>query len=382
VSVEATAPATIPISAPLLGPEVEELVLSVLRSGHLAQGPMVARLEELCAAMAGTRHAVALSNGTVALDAALELCGVRPGAEVITSPFTFVATLDAILRRRAVARFADICDDFTVDPASVAALMNPQTAVVLPVHLFGQMADMDAINLAAERYGVAVIEDAAQAHGASQRGRRAGSYGMGCFSFYGTKNVAAGEGGCLTTDDGIAAERLRVLRNQGMRARYDYVAIGANWRMTDVAAAIAIPQLLHLRELTRERRIHAARLTELLAADPRIETPRIASWRTHVWHQYTVLLPQECDRNEVIRAMARDGVQTGVYYPRLVWDYPPFRTHPGVIKADTPRARDAAARCLSVPVHPALHPGDVERIATSLLTAVAETAPVITRRLP
>jgi dTDP-4-amino-4,6-dideoxygalactose transaminase len=365
---------------PLLGPEVEDLVISVLRTGHLAQGPMVERFEELCAAMAGTAHAVALNSGTAALDAALELCGVRPGAEVVTSPFTFAATLNCILRRRAIARFADIGDDFTVDPGAVASLINPQTVAVLPVHIFGQMADMDAISLIAERYGIAIIEDAAQAHGATQRGRPAGSYGIGCFSFYATKNVAAGEGGCVTTDDGAAAERLRVLRNQGMRQRYDYAEIGMNWRMTDVAAAIAIPQLLRLRELTRKRRIHAARLTELLSADPRIETPRIAPWRAHVWHQYTVLLPPECDRNEVIRTMAADGVQTGVYYPRLVWEYGPFRAHPGVIKADTPRARDAAARCLSLPVHAALHPGDVERIAGALLTAVAETAPVIHRQ--
>jgi dTDP-4-amino-4,6-dideoxygalactose transaminase len=373
-------PRPISISAPLLGDEVEQLVVMVLRSGHLAQGPMVERFEELCAAMAGTAHAVALGNGSVALDAALELCGVRPGDEVITSPFTFAATLNAILRRRAVARFADIGEDFNVDPDSVTALMNPRTRAVMPVHLFGLMADMDAIAVAAARYGVAIIEDAAQAHGATQRGRPAGSFGFGCFSFYATKNVTAGEGGCLTTDDTAAADRLRVLRNQGMRDRYEYVQIGANWRMTDIAAAIAIPQLLRLRERTRQRRINAARLTELLAADPRIETPILAPWRTHVWHQYTVLLPRDCSRPDVMRAMARDGIQTGVYYPKLVWDHAPYRSHPGVIKAETPRALDAATRCLSIPVHPGLQPGDVERIASSLLMAVADAAPVITRQ--
>ncbi len=361
---------TIPISSPLLGREVEELVLSVIRSGRLAQGPMVERFEALCAEMAGTAHAVALCNGTVALEAALELSDVRPGAEVITSPFTFAATINAILRRGAVVRFADIGDDFTLDPLSVASLVGPRTVALMPVHLFGLMADMGAITKIAELNQLAVIEDAAQAHGASQEGRRAGSFGTGCFSFYATKNVAAGEGGCVTTSDPAAAERLRVLRNQGMRGRYDYVDIGVNWRMTDLAAAVAIPQLQHLAETNDVRRSNAAQLSGLLSADPRIETPAVPQGRTHVWHQYTVLLPRGCDRDGVVNAMADAGVQTGIYYPRLVWDYPPYRSHPGVCPSDTPRARDAAQRCLSLPVHPALAPGDVERIATALLGSV------------
>jgi perosamine synthetase len=367
---QAATAAHIPISAPQLGSEVEDLVLSVLRSGRLAQGPMVERFETLCADMAGTAHAVALSNGTVALEAALELCDVRTGDEVITSPFTFAATLNAILRRGAVARFADIGEDFTIDPLAVASLVGPRSVAVIPVHLFGLMADMRAISAVAGQQRLALIEDAAQAHGAAQDGRRAGSFGIGCFSFYATKNVAAGEGGCLTTDDPSAAERLRVLRNQGMRERYDYVDIGSNWRMTDIAAAIAIPQLLRLEEATEARRANAARLSDLLGADPRIRTPGVAHGRTHVWHQYTVLLPPGCDRQAVVQAMARDGVQTGVYYPKLVWDYPPYRAHAGVVRSDTPRARAAAERCLSLPVHPALQIGDVERIAWALLGAV------------
>jgi len=370
VSVQVARASTIPISAPQLGGDVEDMVLSVLRGGTLAQGPMVERFEALCAEMAGTAHAVALCNGTVALDAALELSNVRTGDEVITSPFTFAATLHAILRRGAIARFADIGDDFTIDPVGVASLLGPRTAAVVPVHLFGLMADMRVISAVTRSRRVALIEDAAQAHGAAQYGRSAGSFGLGCFSFYATKNVAAGEGGCMTTDDPELAERLRTLRNQGMRERYNYVDVGFNWRMSDVSAAIAIPQMHRLQESNRRRQANATRLTELLSAEPGIRTPSVPAGRSHVWHQYTVLLPQECDRQAVVEAMALDGVQAGVYYPRLVWDHAPFLEHPGVLRDDTPRARDAASRCLSIPVHPGLRDADVERVASSLLDAV------------
>ena len=270
------------ISAPQLGREVEALVLSVLRSGHLAQGPMVERFEALCTAMTGTAHAVAVSNGTVALDAALQVLDIGPGQEVITSPFTFAATINAILRSGASVRFADIGEDFTIDAASVAALVGPTTTAVMPVHLFGLPADMRALTSLAAAHGLAIIEDAAQAHGADVGGRRAGSFGVGCFSFYATKNVTSGEGGCVTTDDAMLAERLRVIRNQGMRGRYDYAIIGQNWRMTDVAAAIAIPQMEHLDEINAARRANAATLNALLAGNAWIATPVVPAGRGHV----------------------------------------------------------------------------------------------------
>jgi perosamine synthetase len=359
------------ISQPALGADVESLVLSVLRSGHLAQGTMVARFEELCAAMAQTRHAVALCNGTVALEAALALCDIGPGDEVITSPFTFAATLNAILGRGATARFADIGGDFCVTPQSVAALVGPRTKVLLPVHLYGLMADMAAISEIATRHRLAIVEDAAQAHGATQGSRYAGSFGLGVFSFYATKNVTSGEGGCVTTDNESLAEQLRVLRNQGMRARYEYLAIGRNWRMTDLAAAVAIPQMRRLKHINSRRRANADALTELLADDERITTPRVPVDRTHVWHQYTVLLPEDADRNAVVAAMSAAGVDAGVYYPRLVWDYDAYRDHPGVTRDETPVAASVARRCVSLPVHPGLDEADLERVASALLAALS-----------
>jgi perosamine synthetase len=358
------------ISAPQLGAEVEDLVLSVLRSGHLAQGPMVERFEALCTAMAGTAHAVAVSNGTVALDAALHVLDIGPGQEVITSPFTFAATINAILRSGASVRFADIGDDFTIEPGAAAALIGPATTALMPVHLYGLPADMQALTSLAAAHGLAIVEDAAQAHGAEVGGRRAGSFGLGCFSFYATKNVTSGEGGCITTDDAMLAERLRVLRNQGMRGRYDYSIIGQNWRMTDVAAAIAIPQMEHLDVINATRRAHAAVLTSLLAGNPSVTTPRVPAGRRHVWHQYAVLLGSGIDRDRVVAFMSSCGVDAGVYYPGLVWDHDAYRHHPNVHRDDTPVARDVASRCLSLPVHPGLSAHDLERVAETLAAAI------------
>jgi dTDP-4-amino-4,6-dideoxygalactose transaminase len=300
----------------------------------------------------------------------LEIAGVGPGDEVITSPFTFAATLNVILRRGAIARFVDIRDDFTLDPAAVASLAGPRTAAIIPVHLYGLMADMRAIQASAAAHAITIVEDAAQAHGATQDGRRAGSYGLGAFSFYATKNVTSGEGGCVTTNDAGLAATLRVLRNQGMRERYEYVSAGENWRMTDLAAAVAIPQMERLEDIIGARQANATRLTELLGADPRIRVPLVPDDREHVWHQYTVLLPRGVDRDAVVASMARRGVQAGVYYPRLVWDYEAYRSLPAVVPGETPVAADIAARCLSLPVHPNLSYADLQRVAATLQEAL------------
>jgi dTDP-4-amino-4,6-dideoxygalactose transaminase len=358
------------VSQPHFGADVEALVLDVLRRGHVAQGPMVARLEALGAQMAGTRHAVAVANGTVSLETALEVLGLGPGDEVITTPFTFAATVNAVLRSGATARFADIGPDFTIDPDAVSALVGDRTAAVVPVHLYGLMADMPALMTVADRHGLAVVEDAAQAHGASLDGRRAGSYGIGSFSFYATKNVAAGEGGLLTTDDDATAQRFRLLRNQGMVERYRYEVVGRNLRMTDLQAALAIPQLERLDRSNATRQANAERLTALLGGHPGLALPDVPKGRTHVWHQYTVLLPEGADRERVRGLMLDAGVEAGVYYPCLAWDYPVYRRHPGVVADDTPVARSVAARCLSLPVHPRLDAGELEQVAAALLGAL------------
>ncbi|WP_346621880.1 DegT/DnrJ/EryC1/StrS family aminotransferase [Blastococcus montanus] len=343
--------------------DAEPLVLEVLRSGSLAQGPMVERLERAFAELVGVPHAIAVNNGTTALVAALQALDLRPGAEVITSPFTFVATLNAILEAGATARFADIReDDFAVDPAAVAAVVGARTAAVMPVHLYGQTAEMGPLTRLARHHGLHLVEDAAQAHGAVYEGRGAGAFGIGCFSFYATKNLTTGEGGMITTTDDVLADRLRVLRNQGMRARYAYEMAGHNYRMTDLHAAVGLPQVARAAEIADRRRRNAARLTAGLADLAGVRLPRELPGRSHVWHQYTVLLPPAADRDRVVAELATAGVGTGVYYPRTVFDHDCYRRDPRVVAADVPVAESVARRCLSLPVHQHLTDDELDTV--------------------
>ena len=351
--------------------EAEPLVLDVLRSGSLAQGPMVERLERAFAEVVGVPHAIAVNNGTTALVAALQVLDLRPGDEVITSPFTFVATLNAILEAGATARFADIREeDFAVDPGAVEAVVGDRTAVLMPVHLYGQTADMGPLTTIAQRAGLHVVEDAAQAHGARYEGRGAGSFGIGCFSFYATKNVTTGEGGMITTADGGLADRLRVLRNQGMRERYRYETAGHNYRMTDLHAAVGLPQVARTARIAACRRDNAARLTAGLTGLAGVRLPRELPGRSHVWHQYTVLLPEDADRDRVVAALTAAGVGSGIYYPRTVFDYDCYRDHPGVVAADVPVAESVARRCLSLPVHHHLTDADLDAVVDAFRRAV------------
>jgi len=356
----------IPVSQVVLGDEEEFGVVEVLRSGMLAQGPQVALLEELFAEAHQVAHTVAVSNGTVALTAALRALGIGPGDEVITSPFSFNATLNAILETGATARFADIRDDFTVDPDAMAALVNSRTAALLPVHLFGLPADMSAIAELAARHSLAIIEDAAQAHGAADQGRSVGSFGVGTFSLYGTKNITCGEGGLVTTNDDEIARLLRLLRNQGMRARYDYELPGYNWRLTDLQAVIAIPQVRRLEKINHARAANAAILTAGLSGTPGLVLPVAPAGRRHVWHQYTVrVLPGAAGgRDEFCDRLAREGVGSGVYYPRLMHDYPCYSGNDRVIVDDTPVARRAAAEVVSLPVHHGLDEAALDKVIT------------------
>jgi dTDP-4-amino-4,6-dideoxygalactose transaminase len=349
--------------------DAEPLVTEVLRSGQIASGPMVRRLEEAFAEVAGTQHAVAVNSGTTALVAALQALDLRAGDEVITSPFTFAATLNAILEAGATARFADIDPvDFNVTPDAVAEAVNDRTRVLMPVHLYGQMADMDALGALAREHGHAIVEDAAQAVGAKCSQRPAGSYEIGCFSLYATKNITTAEGGVITTDDEELADRLRVLRNQGMRGRYDYVVPGHNYRMTDIHAALAIPQLQRLGELTRARARNAAHLCAGLDGAHGLITPVVLPGREHVWHQYTVRVTEEAavDRDELAARLAEAGVGTGIYYPRPVFDYDCYRSHPRVVAAEMPVTERVCGQALSLPVHQRLTAADLDKIITTV----------------
>jgi perosamine synthetase len=356
-----------------IGAEEEALALEVLRSGRLAQGPMVERLEAEFRALAGTEHAVAVSSGTAALVAALQALGIGPGDEVLTTPFTFVATLNAILEAGAVATFVDIGDDFGIASDAIAAGIGPATRVVLPVHLYGLPTDVADLARLVSARGVALVEDASQAHGARVDSRPVGSFGVGCFSLYATKHVTTGEGGVVTCNDEHIADRLRLLRNQGMRDRYCYEVPGHNYRLTDLQAAIAIPQLRRLAEAIERRAAIAAQLDAALEGVTGLVRPTVPPGRTHVWHQYTVRITDgaRCGRDELARGLAARGIETGVYYPQVVFDHACYRDHPQVRCADLPNARAAAAEVLSLPVHSRLSDDDVATIGAAVQELLA-----------
>ena len=363
----------IPVSTLSIGTPEEELVLEVLRSGRLVRGPMVDRFEAAVADVTGTRHAVAVNNGTSALIAALLAHGIGPGDEVVTAPFTFVATLNAILHVGATPRFADIGDDFNVDPASVERALTPRTRAILPVHLYGCPAPMHELAALATRHGLAVVEDGAQALGAGLGDRPVGGFGTACFSFSATKNVTTGEGGAVTTDDDAIADALRVLRDQGQRGPYDYERPGFNLRMTELEAAVGVAQLQRLDGLLAARRRHARRLQEGLAGLPGLVVPHEPAGRRHVYHQFTVRVTAAapCSRDELSDALREAGVESRVFYPRPVYDYECFRRDPRVGTPCTPGAALAGREVLSLPVHPGLTECDLEQIVAAVRKALA-----------
>ncbi|MEZ0092435.1 aminotransferase class V-fold PLP-dependent enzyme [Streptacidiphilus sp. EB129] len=359
---------------PQLGAEEEAAVLQVLRSGQLTCGPRVEEFERAFAAAHGANHAVAVSNGTMALVAALRAHDIGAGDEVITSPLTFAGTLSALLEVGATVRFADIGEDFLLDPAAVAAAVTPRTRAVMPVHLYGLPADMTAITRLAERHRLTVIADAAQAHGALVDGQSVGAASTAAFSLYGSKNITCGEGGVVTAADDDVADRLRLIRNHGMRGRYEHVMPGSNYRLTELQAAIATVQLGRLPEINRRRAAHAARLTAGLSDVPGLITPRQPADRVHVWHQYTVRLTGDArvGREALITALERDDIEARVFYPRLVFDYDCYRDHPRVVRAAMPRAELTSSQVLSLPVHPGLTTADLDRVVESVRRALGE----------
>jgi dTDP-4-amino-4,6-dideoxygalactose transaminase len=317
---------------------------------------------------------VAVNNGTTALIAAMQVLDLQPGDEVITSPFTFVATLNAVLQAGATVRFADIDPvTFNIDPASVEALVNDRTRALMPVHLYGQCADMVAIDALARRYGLALVEDAAQAHGADVAGRSAGAWGIGCFSLYATKNLTSGEGGLISTDDDEVADRLRLLRNQGMRRRYEYEMAGNNYRMTDLQAAVCVPQLAQYDEVVAARQRNAAVLSMGLADAPGVIVPVAMTDRRHVWHQYTIRLADDAavDRGALVAGLEARGIGCGVYYPRPAFDYDCYRGDSRVVVDDVPMAVSVAERCLSLPVHQYLTMGELHRVVDAVVEIVS-----------
>jgi dTDP-4-amino-4,6-dideoxygalactose transaminase len=357
----------IPIARPDFGPEETAAVAEVLASGMVAQGKRVAELERTWADFVGVEHAIAMSNGTVALMSIFAGIGLGPGDEVITVSHTFAATANAILFTGATPVFVDIePDTYLIDAKQIEAAITPRTRAICPVHLFGLVADMDMISAIADRHGLVVVEDACQAHGALFRGRPAGSFGHGAFSLYATKNMTTAEGGFVTTNDDKLADWLRLYRNQGMRARYQFEMLGYNFRMTDIAAAIGLAQFDKLERNTARRRRIAARYDERFADLP-VRLPTTPHGRTHVFHQYTVDVGEGA-RDAIVAELREAGVGADVYYPVPVHKQE-YIMERG-LHADLPVTDAAAARTIALPMFPGLTDDEQEQVVAAFRAAV------------
>jgi dTDP-4-amino-4,6-dideoxygalactose transaminase len=354
----------IPPARPDLGPEEIAAVTEVIQSGMIAQGRKVAELEERWAAFCGAKHAIAVSNGTVALMTIFAGLGLGPGDEVITVSHTFNATVSSILYTGATPVFVDIeADTYLMDAGRIEAAITPRTRAICPVSLFGMVADMDAIGAIADRYGLTVVEDACQAHGALYRGRRAGSFGYAAFSLYATKNMTTGEGGFVNTNDDRLADWIKLYRNQGMRERYHHEILGYNFRMTDIAAAIGLVQLDKL-DLNTARRQAIAKRYDKAFADLPIKLPIWPDGRTHVYHQYTIGV--DSGRDEIVADMNDAGVICGIYYP-IPCHRQAYVMELG-IEANLPNTDATAAGCMSLPMYPGLSE-DEQRVVIEALRA-------------
>jgi perosamine synthetase len=357
----------IPIARPLMGEEERDAVWQVMDAGLLAQGARVAELEARFAALVGAPHAVAVSSGTAALHLTLLGLGIGEGDEVITVPFTFIASANSIVYTGARPVFVDVTEsDFCIDVSLVETAITPRTRAIMPISLYGQPAELPRLAELAEARGLALVEDAAQSHGASIDGRMSGSWGAGCFSFYPTKNMTSGEGGMLTTDDAELAARVRLLREHGMTVRYHHDTLGYNFRMTDIHAAIGVVQLAKLAGFNARRRAIAARYDAELHG---IEMPRVRTGVTHVYHQYTLRVPH---RDEFAARLSELGVGTGIYYPIPVHLQKPFVAL-GYGDERHPVSERLAGEVLSIPVHPGLTDDEV----TTVIGAVNEVAAAI-----
>ncbi len=355
----------IPAGKPVIGEEEEDAVLEVLRSGQIASGPKVEFFEKKFAEYIGVQEAIAVSSGTAAIHLSLLSLGIGKDDKVIVTPYSFVASVSPVIAVDAEPVFVDIDPDtYCVSPENIESAVDEDTAAVLPVHLYGQMVDMDGVLEVAEEHNLKVIEDACQAHGAIYKGKKAGSLGdIGCFSFYATKNMVTGEGGMLTTDDQEAADKLRKLRAHGRVSRGRYDLLGFNYLMTDIEATLGTVQLERLEEMNEKRRRNASILDEEmepLEEEGVVKVPREKEKRKHVYHQYALRVPKE-KRERIVRSMQKAGIQI-----RIGYDMPIYRQKFIDLDVKCPEAETACQEVIWVPVHPLLEPAHMRRIAWGL----------------
>jgi len=363
----------IPIAKPVLGKEELAAVKEVFESGILVQGEKTRLFETEFAKYIGVKHAIAVSNGTTALDVSLKSLGISYGDKILTPAFSFVASSNCALYQGATPVFADIePKTFNIDPLDVERKITSNTKAIVCAHLFGQPAAMDELVEAAEKRGIVLVEDAAQSHGAEYKGKKVGSIGkVGCFSFYATKNMTTGEGGMITTNDGELAEKIRLLINHGQTERYRHVSLGYNYRITEICAAIGRVQLRKLEGFNRKRRENAKVLTAGVRKIRGLTPPHVAKEVKHVFYQYAIRVENEfpLGRDRLAEHLRKAGVGAAVHYPTPIYKQPLYQKL-GYKETVCPNTEDVCAHILSLPVHPAVTKKELAYIIRVLKEAV------------
>ena len=353
------------IASPVIEEEEINAVIEVMKSGMIAQGPRVIEFEEEFAKYVGAKYGIATNSGTSALHVALLAAGIGEGDEVITTPFTFAATGNSILYTGAKPIFVDIDPEtFTLDPCQIEDAITDKTKAIMPVQLYGQSADMDAIMKIAKEHDLIVIEDAAQAHGAEYNGKKVGCLGdMACFSFYPTKNMTTSEGGMITTNNEEFAENARVYRAHGSATKYHHDVLGYNFRMTDIAAAIGLEQLKKIDSFNEKRIENAKYLDEGLVDCDLIETPVVKDGLKHVYHQYTIKV-KDGKRDGLSDYLIENGIGNGIYYPIPLYNQVLY-TNMGYNQA-LPVTDEIVKEVLSLPIHVKLSKDDLDLIIKTI----------------
>jgi len=364
----------IPINKPQMGEEEVQAVLEVMRKGPvtnaLGAGPKVLEFEKSFAEFAGVKHAVAVNTGTAALHAAIMAVGVGRDDEVIVPSFTFVATAEAVVLAQAKPVFADIDPQtYTLSPAAVQKAITKKTKAILPVDLYGFSADMKPLREIAEKHGLGLVEDAAQAHGATYEGKPAGSFSdASCWSFYASKNMMTGEGGVVTTNDDQIDEKLRMIRTHGEKAKYASEMLGSNYRMPELEAAIGVVQMKKLPTFVAKRRKNAQQLTKILQKTKKLILPYETEDRLHSWYLYTARLidATEAQRNKLLEDLKAKGIGAEAYYVHPINTMPYYRQNFGA-KA-LPETEKAAKQVFSLPIHPAVTEEEIKFIGETVLS--------------
>jgi len=360
----------IPIAKPVLGREEEEAIRKVLQSGMLVQGEKVRSFEKAFANYIGVKHAVAVTNGTIALDTTLKTLKIGPSDEVIIPAFSFIATSNCVLFQRAKPVFADINQrTFNIDPSDVNEKITAKTKAIIAVHMFGQPAKMEELNEIAQDHELFLVEDAAQAHGAEYKGQKTGDLGeAGCFSFYATKNMTTGEGGIITTNNNELARKARLLRNHGQTEKYHHTILGYNYRMTELSAAVGLVQLKKLDKVNEKRIRNARMLNEGIKKIHGLTPPYVEKHVKHVFYQYVIRVEEDypLKRNELANHLEKMGIGTAIHYPMPIYRQPLYHEL-GYDKTICPITEESCKRVLSLPVHPSVNDEDIQHITDACM---------------